>query len=176
MWQDRAVTFRECAANQTIAHEAAVNEKKLRIARSPSFTRSGDEALNRRNPGGCKAGRGGFPGGVVDFEQTIEELRPKDLISALAQVLRRRHAQGFASIIRQGESDFRMGQRVVCNEIREVITLGRFGAQKLSAGRRVEEKISNGDRRAAWMSRIFHVAHASAFDGYARARRRIFGV
>ena len=69
-----------------------------------------------------------------------------------------------------------MGQRVVCDEIREVITLSRFGAQKLSAGRRVEEKIADRDRCAPRMGGIFYVAHASALNGYARARRRVFRV
>ena len=47
MWQDRAVTFGECTANQTIAHKAAIDEKELRIARSASLPWSGDKATYR---------------------------------------------------------------------------------------------------------------------------------
>src|SRR5437016_6514605 len=118
MRQDRAVPFGECTANQTIAHEAAVDEKKLCIARSASLTWSGDKALNLSDLRQREAGFRRFADCVVNFQQAIQELRAKNLISALAQVLRRRHTQRLASIIRQGESDFRMSQRVVRDEIR----------------------------------------------------------
>ena len=47
--QNRAITFRHGAANQTVAHEPAVDEKKLRVARSATLARRRNETLNLRN-------------------------------------------------------------------------------------------------------------------------------
>src|SRR5215204_7663220 len=61
-----------------------------------------------------------------------------------------------------------MSQRVVRHEVREVISFSRFRSQKLSARGNIEKEIPHADRRAARMSSVFNVAHASALDGDAR--------
>ena len=63
-----------------------------------------------------------------------------------------------------------MRQRVMSNQIREVITLGGFRAQKLSTRRRIEKQIPHADGCAARMRSIFHIAHAATFDQHPSAR------
>ena len=84
-----------------------------------------------------------------------------------------RYAQRLSPIIRQREINFRMRQSVVSNQIREVITLGGFRAQKLSSRRRIEKQITHGDRGPARMRRVFHIAHAAAFNYYASSGSRV---
>ena len=47
--QDRAIAFGQCPANQTIAHKAAIDEKKLRIARRAPLARSGNKTAHPGN-------------------------------------------------------------------------------------------------------------------------------
>ena len=66
-----------------------------------------------------------------------------------------------------------MRERVVRDEVHEMKTLGRFGAQEFAARRHVEEEIAHGDGRAARARGRLHVAHAPALDQHARAFRLI---
>src|ERR1043165_6698941 len=67
-----------------------------------------------------------------------------------------------------------MSQRVMRNEIGEVISLSRFGPEKLTSRRNVKKKIANGDGRATRMCRVFDVAHATTIDRHARCGLRVF--
>ena len=106
---------------------------------------------------------------AVEREQAVEKLRAEDLIGALAQVCRAVGAQGLAPVVRQDEGDLRVRERVVRDEVRQMKTLGRLGAQELAARWGVEEKIAHRQGRAARARRRLHVAHAPAFDQHARA-------
>src|SRR6266511_1103185 len=101
---------------------------------------------------------------AADGEQIIEKLHSKNLISTLAQVVRRRHAQNLTAVVRQRESYFRVRQCVVSYQICEMKTLCSFRPQKLSPRRDVEEEITDNDGRTAGMRRIFDVPHLAPFD------------
>ena len=62
------------------------------------------------------------------FQQSVEELRAKNLIGAFAQIVRGRNAQGLASIISQRETYLRVRERIVRDKIRKMVAFGGFGA------------------------------------------------
>jgi hypothetical protein len=47
--QNRAVTFRHCTANQTVADEPAIDEKELRVARSAALAGRRNETFDLSN-------------------------------------------------------------------------------------------------------------------------------
>ena len=103
-------------------HKAAVDEEELRVARRAPLAWRRDKTLHPSNLGQLS----GPVGLIVNGEQPVEELCAKDLISALAQVLRRRHAQSLAAVISQSERNLGMCQRIVRREISQMITFGGF--------------------------------------------------
>ena len=147
MWQDCAVAVRKRAPDEAVAHIATVDEKILRVARCASLARGGDVAAHVRH----------LLLSAADFQQIFQKLRTEDLISALAQIRRWRGAQSLAPVVRQRESDFRMRERVMRNDIRQMVIFCRFRAHKFAPRGRVEKQIAHGNRRAGVSRRVLHV-------------------
>ena len=92
----------------------------------------------------------------------------------LTEIVRGCYAQRLATIIHQCERDFRMSQRIVCNQIGQVVTLSGFGTQKLATRRCVEKQIAYRDRCPTGMGGVLHVTQAATFDDHAGPGARIF--
>ena len=63
-----------------------------------------------------------------------------------------------------------MGQRIMRNDARQVVILGRLGPHKFAARRRVVKKVANRDRGARIARGILHVDEPSALDNYTGGR------
>ena len=64
---------------------------------------------------------------------------------------------------------FGVRQGVMSHQRRHVCQLGRFGAEKFTAGGCVEEEIGHGQRGAAWQSSVIHVEDFAPGDLDARS-------
>ena len=63
---------------------------------------------------------------AADFQKILEKLLTKNLISTFAQINSLCRTQGLSAVVNKRESDFRMRQRVMRNEIRQMKTLCGF--------------------------------------------------
>ncbi len=58
----------------------------------------------------------------------------------------------------------RMGQRIVCDQRRDVRQLGGLGAEKFAPGRSVEEQVRDGQRGSSGQGRVVDVKDLAARD------------
>ncbi len=156
--QDRSIPFRQRASDRSIANEPSVHKQILRIARCASISRRGNktgDAGHRRIA-------------TIHLEQILQKLIAKNLVRALAEIFCRSSPHHFPAVVDERKRDLRMGQRVVSDEICEVIRFSRFRSHELSSRWNVEKQIAHDDGCPAWMSSVFDVAHAPAVDRDAR--------
>src|SRR5215475_789793 len=149
----RAVGFGEGFADDLVAHVAAVDEEELAVSARSRGRRRRDETA-----------RAHLTRFRQDFDQVADEFAAEDLVGPLAQIGGGCNAQTFAVVVGQYERQLRVGQRVMRDQIGDVITFGGLRLQKFAARRDVEEEVADFKFGASRKGYVAHVEHPPAAD------------
>jgi hypothetical protein len=135
----------DSAAEQPIAHHAAVDEQELAVGLRPRRRRQADPALEpesrvrKRDMARCR--------------EEVGSNQPRDARFALCPSRGGRQGEVLAPVVHERESDVEAGQCEPRHRLQDVLELGRLGAQELAARRHAVEQVAHLDGRAGRMRR-----------------------